>query len=67
MGAAKSQLSTPNTTPSPTKMPATTGDVAPMARITPISRPRSITLMDIVPARPMPPTAAVRTAITSIR
>ena len=38
-----------------------------MARITPISRVRSSTLMLIVPISPSPPTIAIRLAITSMK
>jgi hypothetical protein len=48
-------------------MPRTAADVPPMERITPISRARSTTLMDMVLISPMLPTTAASTAITSIR
>ena len=41
-------------------------DVAPVARITPISRRRSTTLMDMVLMMPMPPTTVARPAIAKI-
>ena len=40
---------------------------APIARITPISRVRSMTLMLIVPISPKPPTKAIRMVITNRR
>ena len=38
---------------------------APIERMTPISRVRSITFIPIVPIKPRPPTIAISTAITS--
>jgi len=53
----------PLTGPDGKSTPIPPADDAPTARITPISRRRSTTLMDIVLIRPMLPTAAARVAI----
>ena len=50
-------------TPSARKSRRTAPSEAPTARITPISRARSTTLMLIVPVRPRPPTTPSRSAI----
>lgn len=58
-----SQLSKPIRSPSTRKMVSTDLSEAPMARMTPISRERSSTLMLMVPVKPKPPTMAIRMAI----
>ena len=57
-----SQLAKPCRMPSRTNMPIMTGVLAPMARITPISLVRSVTLMERAPINPIPPTMAIITA-----
>ena len=52
------------TRPSLTTMRRTARSAAPTARIIPISRVRSNTLMLIVPASPKPPTKPIRIAIS---
>ncbi len=66
-GIANSQDKAPTNTPSITNTPTMASDVAPMARMTPISRVRSTTLIDMVLINPMPPTVAVKTDMVSSR
>ena len=66
-GKAKNQLNIPTIIPSEITMPRIVVDLAPMARITAISRRLSLTLTEMVVARPMEPMTPAKTAKTSMR
>jgi hypothetical protein len=65
--APKNQLISPMITPSTITICKIAPSLAPMARITPISRVRSSTLVLIAPASPNAPTDAINTPIDSSR